>query len=410
MPEFLELLAPTAALKVLIDEVAKVGVIEQISSVNSLGRVIAHGITAPFPLPGFHRSTVDGYAVRSVDTYAASESLPVYLKLIGEIPMGQQASIALGLGECALIHTGGMLPEGADAVVMVEFTQGLESGDVEILRSVAGGENILRIGEDVIKGQEVISPGVRIRAAEIGGLIALGILQVSVFRKPIIAIISSGDEVISPKEPLLPGQVYDVNSYSLAATITEAGGQPIHYGIVPDRIDSLHSLAIKALAESDMLIITAGSSASTRDLTAQVINNLGRPGVLVHGINIRPGKPTILAMCDSKPVIGLPGNPVSALVIALLFVKPVIHRLSGIQMELPAGKIRARLSLNLPSQAGREDWIPVHLSTKGDCRIAEPVLGKSNLIFTLVRANGLARIEADATGLSAGEEVEAILF
>jgi molybdopterin molybdotransferase len=372
-------------------------------------------------LPAFPRSTVDGYAVRAVDTYGASETLPAYLTLVGEIPMGRAPGFRLDASQCALIHTGGMLPEGADAVVMVEHTQKVirseptrnllpVSGDIEILRAVGVAENILKVGEDVTLGEQVIPAGKRIRPAEIGGLMALGITHLEVARRPKVGVISSGDEVVPPTVVPEPGQVRDVNAYALAALVEEAGGLPCLYGIIPDRADSLNTVAQTALQECDLVVITAGSSASARDLTAQVINNLGMPGVIVHGINVRPGKPTILAVCNGKAVIGLPGNPVSALVIAGLFVRPVISALLGITQPKPLPSISARLTLNLPSQAGREDWVAVRLISTNSGYLAEPVFGKSNLIFSLCRADGLVRIAPDITGLSKGEMVEVVLL
>jgi molybdopterin molybdotransferase len=284
---------------------------------------------------------------------------------------------------------------------------------MEVLRSVAVSENVIKVGEDVLQGQEVISRGTRLRPAEIGGLMALGILRIPVARLPQVGILSSGDEVVDPEKELKPGQVRDVNAYTLSALVQEAGGVPRRYGILPDRYEALAAFAAQALRECDMLVITAGSSASARDLTAQVIDGLGKPGVLVHGVNVRPGKPTILAACNGKAVIGLPGNPVSALVIASLFIKPVIAGLLGSRSS-PADfgcTLAAQLAVNLPSQAGREDWVPVMLTqdeTGG--YLAEPVFGKSNLIFTLARADGLVRIPPTATGLSAGETVDVKLL
>jgi molybdopterin molybdotransferase len=281
---------------------------------------------------------------------------------------------------------------------------------VEILRSVAVGENIIKVGEDVHPGQEVISSGVRIRPAEIGGLAAIGVLELEVAKKPIVGIISSGDEVISPESRLLPGQVRDSNSYSLSALIDQAGGIPRRYGIFPDQFERLEAIATRALGECDMLVITAGSSASARDLTSRVINTLGSPGVLVHGVNIKPGKPTILAVCNQKVVIGLPGNPVSALVIAGLFVVPAVESLLGLTNVGVRTRLYARLSTNVPSQAGREDWVAARLYSDVSGYQVDPIFSKSNLIFSLVRANSTIRVPPDATGLSAGDMVEVQLL
>jgi molybdopterin molybdotransferase len=366
---------------------------------------------------------VDGYAVRARDTFGASDSQPGYLTLIGEVPMGDAPPFSIGPGECALIHTGGMLPTGADAVVMLEYTQAVapsglnakERGtqEIEISRASAEGENIIRVGEDVAEGQAILPKGRVLRPAEIGGLLALGITSVRVARLVQVGLISTGDEVISPEKSPKPGQVRDINSYTLGALVEKSRGVAKRYGVIEDQFEALKIAAARALSECDLVIITAGSSASTRDMTAEVIRSLGQPGVLVHGINTRPGKPTILGVCDGKAVIGLPGNPVSALVNGYLFVVPVIEKLSG-ALPGPKPTVLARLTVNLPSQAGREDWWPVNLTVSDEPTTvrfdAEPIFGKSNLIFTLANADGLLRIPPDATGAGAGEIVEVMLI
>ncbi len=432
MPEFLTLLPPDAARILLLSHLSQPKIDpESIAVTSSLGRFTASDIFAPHPLPDFPRTTVDGYAVRARDTFGASDSLPAYLTLIGEVPMGDAPSFEIRAGQCALIHTGGMLPKGADAVVMLEYTQlitdskvsrlsntqrqeSLDSNtEIEIFKSVADGENLIRIGEDVAQGQLVIPKGTLIRPAEIGGLMALGFTSIQVAKKPRVGLLSTGDEVIDPSQTPRYGQVRDINSYTLGALVEKTGGEAIRYGIFSDSFQVLKEAAAKALSECDVIIITAGSSASTRDMTAEVIRTLGEPGVLVHGINTRPGKPTILGVCNGKAVIGLPGNPVSALVNGYLFVVPVIEKLLG-ALPKPKATVQAKLKVNLPSQAGREDWWPVKLIVNQKSQIvnyeAEPIFGKSNLIFTLASADGLLRIHPDATGLSAGEMVEVVLF
>jgi len=438
MPEFLTLLPPDQARDELLSHLPPPIIdSESIGIVHALSRYTAADTFAPHPLPDFPRTTVDGYAVRARDTFGASDSLPAYLTLIGEVPMGDTPAFELGAGQCALIHTGGMLPNGADAAVMVEYTQMVGMGrdvgaglpdfksgnvkserpaptfEIEIFKSVADGENVICIGEDVAQNQLVIPKGTQLRPAEIGGLTALGFTSIHVARKPRVGLISTGDEVIDPSQTPRPGQVRDINSYTLGALVEKSGGEAIRYGIFSDQFEALKDAAAKALSACDMLIITAGSSASTRDMTADVIRTLGEPGVLVHGINTRPGKPTILGVCDGKAVIGLPGNPVSALVNGYLFVVPVIKKLLG-ALPKPKATVMAKLTVNLPSQAGREDWQPVRLIVDRKSKIvnyeAEPIFGKSNLIFTLAAADGLLRIHPDATGLSAGEIVEVMLI
>ncbi|KAA3643557.1 MAG: molybdopterin molybdenumtransferase MoeA [Chloroflexi bacterium] len=410
MPEFLTLLPPLEARQNLLDNFTPNLESETIDTQSALGRVTAGPVTAPFSLPSFARSTVDGFAVRAADTHGAGESLPAYLNNVGEVPMGGVPDFGIEATQCAVIHTGGMLPEGADGVVMIEYTQAAKAGEIEIMRAVGVGENILQVGEDVKERDVVIPAGSHLRPAEIGGLMALGIKEIATVRPPRVAILSSGDEVISPDEELNPGQVYDVNSYTLSALVQQHGGIPVQYGIVPDDAESLKAEAQSAKGTCDLVVITAGSSASTRDLTAGVIDSLGKPGVLVHGVNVRPGKPTILGVCDGVPMIGLPGNPVSALVIARLFVAQVIEAMLGLETPPITSSISATLSINLSSQAGREDWVPVQLQAGENGYVAEPVFGKSNLIFTLSRADGLVRIPPAANGLAAGDVVEVQLM
>lgn len=374
------------------------------------GRIAAKAVYAPHSLPSFNRSTVDGYAVRTEDLYGASESLPAYLKVVGEVGMGKGTDLKIGNMEAVLIHTGGMLPENANAVVMIEHTQKIGMDEIEVYRSVSAWENVLLKGEEVSEGELVLQQGAKIRAMEIGGLMALGLTTVEVYKKPRVGIISSGDEVVTPEKEIEPGQVRDVNTYSLSQFVLDHGGEPVAYGIIPDNEEALREALSKLFDTCDMILITAGSSVSARDYTARAINQMGEPGVVVHGLNIRPGKPTILALNDRIPIIGLPGNPLSAYVIATRFVKPVLWALSGVKPNPVAPRIPAELTVNLNSQAGREDWVPVKLLADKERYFTEPVYGKSNMIFTLVKADGLICIPSSATGLSAGEIVEVELL
>lgn len=412
MPEFLHLLPPSEALDRLL--AALPGDLprptEVVPTEAALGRVLAADMASPYPLPPFSRSAVDGFAVRAADTFGASPSLPAYLGIKGEVPMGASAGLTVDEGEAALVHTGGMIPEGADAVVMVEDTQASRPGEVEVLKPAGVGQHVLKLGEDVSAGEIVLKRGRRLRPQELGGLLALGFTRVEVVRRPSVAILSTGDEVVPPEADLRPGQIRDVNSYTLAALVEQVGGRAVRADIIPDRREVLEAAASAAFAANDMVMITAGSSVSTRDMTADVIATLGQPGVLVHGVALKPGKPTILAVCDGKPVIGLPGNPVSALVVAGLFVAPVLRLLLGVSPSEIAPSLTARLTTNLASEAGREDYQPVRLIDDGEGWLAEPVYGKSNLIFTLVRADGLVRIPPAAVGLPAGASVEVRLF
>jgi molybdopterin molybdotransferase len=396
---------------------------ERVAVVDALERVLAADLTAPHDLPSFPRSTVDGYAVAAQDTHGASDSLPAYLEVVGEVPMGRAAAVALDEGQCALVHTGGMIPADADAVVMVEHTQRVSAPDqppnlpiyqsttfspytIEVYRPVAAGQNVIQVGEDVRRGEAVLPAGHVVRPQDIGGLLALGIIAVDVADRPRVAILSQGDEVVPPEQEPGPGQVRDINSHTLAALARQAGAEAITYPIVPDQLEALQAAAAQALAQADLLVMSAGSSVSVRDMTAQVIAGLGKPGILVHGVSVKPGKPTSLAVCDGKPIFGLPGNPVSAMVIFDLFVTPTIRSLLGAG-EARTTRVPARLARNIASASGREDIVQVRLETRpGDPEVwAVPVLGKSNLIYTLIRSEGIVRVPLDSNGIAQGEWV-----
>jgi molybdopterin molybdotransferase len=407
MPEFLVLIPPHPALQKWLSEFPNhEHKVEEIDSSSGLNRITAEDIQASKPIPEFPRSSMDGYAVRAKDSFGASESLPAYFTVIGEAPMGKRTNLEIGLGQAVLIHTGGMLPAGADAVVMLENTQRAKQGELEVSKAVASNENVILVGEDIAAGQIAIPAATRLRAGEIGSLMALGQTKIKVIRKPLVGILSSGDEVVEPQVEPEIGQVRDINAYTLSAHVEEWGGQPLRLGIVPDDIDALRSALSSALKQCDAVVISAGSSASVRDHTSLVMDEMGAPGVLVHGVNVKPGKPTILAVCDGKPVVGLPGNPVSALVIMRIFIRPMIERLLGVTSSPVQPSIHAVLTTNLASQAGREDWWPVHLAQTADGLQAEPVHYKSNLIFNYANADGLIMIPADATGISAGTKVD----
>lgn len=411
MPEFLKFRSVSDAKKTFFDNLGSFHPEQEIvNSLHAAGRTLAEAVISHEYLPAFSRSAMDGYAVHAADTFAASQNMPAQLKIIGELPMGAVPSQQINNGEAALIHTGGMLAEGADAVVMLEQSQVTSQGELEVLKPVSAGENVIFKGEDVRPGDVVIPVGKLIRPVEVGGLFALGYTSVKVAKKPLFAILSSGDEVIPPQRTPDLGQVRDINSEALAALIDQAGAAYKLYPIIPDDLEQMQRSLRQAYSEADAVIVTAGSSASSRDITAKVIRELGAPGVLIHGINIRPGKPTILAVCDGKPVIGLPGNPISALVIAHFFVKPLIERLLGRTHVPPVAWVRAILTVNVDSLVGREEWIPVRLIQKENYIEADPIFFKSNLIFQLSNADGLMKIGADETGKTSHSEVEVLVL
>jgi molybdopterin molybdotransferase len=407
--EFFNVQPVQAALETLFAHWAPQPRTELLDPRDALGRVLAVAPRSPMDLPAFTRSTMDGYAVQASDTFGASQSLPAYLTCIGSVMMGDQPDVEIGPGQAVEIHTGGMLPPGADAVVMVEQTQPLGGDEIEVLAPVAPGENVIQIGEDVAQGEEVLPSGHRIRPQDIGGLLAVGVLSVEVAVPPRVGILSCGDELIPPEQTPAPGQVRDINSQTLAALVQEGGGEAIMLGVASDTLGDFTIRAQAGFKDVDILAITAGSSVSARDLTHQVISGLGGPGVLQHGLAVKPGKPTILAVCQNKPVIGLPGNPVSALVVARQIVVPTIKRALG-EKPQPKASLQATLAANIASTTGRMDTVPVRLVERDGVLIAEPVFGKSNLIYVLVKADGLIQVPLDSTGIKAGTVVEVTLF
>ncbi len=382
--------------------------VEEIATEEALDRVLAKDLFAPHDLPLFRRSTVDGYAVAAEDTFGASPGLPAYLTLVGEVPMGRAPDVDIGVGEAVLVHTGGMLPASADAVVMLENTHRVDEEGIEVFHPVAPGENVIQVGEDIRKGDPVLPRGQRLRPQDIGGLMALGLTHIPVAIPPRVAIISTGDEVIPPEKTPRMGEVRDINAYTLSALTQRAGGIPQRLGIIPDRQEALREALQRAKAQADIIVLSAGSSVSARDMSAAEIQALGQPGILVHGVSQRPGKPTILAVCDGTPVIGLPGNPVSAMVNFILFGIPTIRLWLGAREERPC-TVKARLARNIASVPGRVDWIQVRLEEREGELWAIPVLGKSNLIYTLIRSDGMFAIPLNSNGLPEGSEITVYL-
>jgi len=377
---------------------------EKVDLRQALGRVLARDCFAPEDVPGFDRSTMDGFAVRARDTFGASEGLPAYLEVTGDVLMGEAPSREIGAAEAFRVPTGGMLPAGADAVVMLEYTEPLDDRTIGVVRPVAPGENVIRRGDDLRRDEQLFEAGHRLRPQDVGLLAAAGIGEVEVYRRLRVGIITTGDEIVPVKAKPGPGQVRDVNSYTAQGQVVECGGEPVLFGVVPDEFESLAAVLRRALAETDLVVISGGSSVGARDITARVIDSLGEPGVLFHGLAVRPGKPTIGAVVGGKLVFGLPGHPVSAMVVFRLLVAPLLDPRAG------RSAIRARIRRSLRSQVGKEDYVRVRLVWENGELYAEPVLGKSGLITTMARADGLARIPLDREGVAEGEPVEVILF
>lgn len=399
-------LLPHDALKLILHHIVPGCLqVETIPIEKAYGRITAEDIISPEDLPGFERSTVDGFAVKASDTFGAKESSPAYLTVKGDIPMGAIPDFALSNGETASIATGGMLPEGADAVVMVEHVNVVSKDLIEVLRAVSPGENVIFRDEDAKKGEVIIKAGHKLKPQDIGALAGVGITTVKVFKQPVVSIILTGDEIIPHTEKVIPGKVRDVNSFTLAGLIYETAAVPLKMGIIRDEYNALKETALKAYQLSDIVLITGGTSAGVKDLTAKVINELGCPGVLFHGASIKPGKPVIGAVCNGKPVFGLPGHPVAVYICFELFVKPVIYHMLSLTDKNFKKFIKARISRSIHSQAGREDFIRVYLDSRNGEIWATPLLSKSGLIMSLVKAQGIVHIPSQLLGVSEGQEV-----
>jgi molybdopterin molybdotransferase len=384
---------------------------EEIPLTESLGRILFENITAEENLPGFARSTMDGFAVSAASTFGASEGSPAFLEIVGQIAMGDHPNFSLRQGEAAAIATGGMLPEGADAVVMVEHTESVDDDAIEVYRSLAPGQHIITAGEDVQTGELLLPAGRRIRPQEAGLLAALGRQHLQVFRKPRVGILSTGDEIVPIREIPPPGKIRDVNAYSLHAQVQESGGIPVVFGMVGDDNDLLVQKCKEGLQQCDMLLISGGSSVGTRDFTVSAMASLPDAEVLFHGISISPGKPTLLARISNKPVWGLPGHVVSAMVVFRIIVRHYLEHIAGLA---PHGRtnrtIPARMKRNVASAQGRTDFLRVRLTEKDGEYWAEPILGKSGLISTMVHADGLVEIPENTEGLDKEMEIRVILL
>jgi len=408
---FFRVVTPQEALRLLLQ--APPVTTERVPTVRARGRVLAEDLYSAVDLPHFHRAAMDGYAVKAKDTFGASQSLPAYLKLAGVMEMGKEAARPVATGEAIRISTGGMMPPESDAVVMVEYADEVEGGLVEIHRGVSPWQNVIQIGDDIKKGEMVFQRGRRLRAHDLGALTGIGISSVPVYKQPRIALISTGDEIVDADTDPLPGQVRNINQHSLAGLIEECGGELKDWGVVRDDKDQLTKAIGEALEWGDLVLLSGGSSMGAKDIALETILSFADSEFVFHGISISPGKPTIFAKARGKPILGLPGYPVSALVIFDLFAGPLIRRLAGQDTETVTRftkTVQATLKTNISSQVGREDYVRVTLERDADRLLAVPLPTKSGAIFTLVKADGMVRIDLNQDGLEPGEEVEVILF
>lgn len=398
--------------KKVVNEQLKLKVLgeEEISLLEAYNRVLAEDVVATMDIPPFNRSTVDGYAVKAADTVGAEENQPVQLRICGQVSVGEQPKVMVNPGEAAEIVTGAPIPEGADAVVMLEDTDS-EDHLLRVYRAVTRNENVMKKGADIKKGETVLKAGQVLGASEIGVLAALGYSKAKVFKVPVVAVLSTGAEVTEPGKPLPAGKIYDINAYSISTAVLESGGKPLYLGVIPDDKAALQAALKHALSSADMVITSGGVSVGPKDLTPQTVASLGEPGLLVCGIAVKPGKPTTIALVGEKPVFALPGHPASALLIFHLLVRPVIQRMAG-RTALEDKTVKAAASTRMFSAKGRKTFIMVKLkpdALKG--LVAVPVeTGASGAITTLAKADGFVEIPENQQFIDSGEEVTVTLL
>lgn len=383
---------------------------ESVALTQCLGRVLAEDVYTDVDIPDFNRSTMDGFAVKATSTFGASEANPAYLDIKGQVRMGERPDFPIGPGEAARIATGGMLPVGADSVIMIEHTDALDGTTIEAYRSIAPGQHVIEKGEDIRISEPALLQGTRIRPQEAGLLAACGKTKIAVFRRPVVGIISTGDEVVPVDRTPGAGQIRDINTHTLSGQVLATGGVPEVFGIVGDNRDDLMEKCRRALDRCDMVMISGGSSVGARDYTVEVLDRLPDTVILIHGISISPGKPTILARSGIKPFWGLPGHAVSAMVVFSVVVRPFLDRLCGMSKSTRLFPVQAILNRNLASAQGRVDYVRVKLFQSNGVVTAEPILGKSGLINTMVKADGLIAIDLNTEGVEEGAVVDVIPF
>lgn len=407
--KFFQVKSVEETFRLIQEKIKPLKTIETVSLWQSRGRVLAEDIYVKESVPAFRRSSVDGYAVLAEDTFGASESMPAFLNMIGEVKMGEHVQVALQAGEAMYVPTGGMLPDGANGVVMIEHCE--ETANlVNVYKQIAPYENVIQPGEDLSEGNLLLEKGTKLRAQEIGALASQGIYEVSVMKKPVVAYISSGDEIVPfETQNLKLGEIRDMNALTIGTLTEEWGCHFLYGGIVKDDERELERRAKELLEKADCLVLSGGSSVGTKDYSVDIIHSLGQPGVFVHGIAVKPGKPTILSMADEKPVIGLPGHPASALIIYKLFGSAILHRLEG-KCNESFMRTEAFSTKKIASSPGRTDYVRVRLVQRNQKLYAEPIHGKSGLISTLVESDGILEIPSQKEGIEKDEKVSIIRF
>lgn len=375
---------------------------EEIDLSDAICRVLAEDIVTTEYVPDFNRSTVDGYAVRARDTFGCSDAIPAILPVTGEVLMGEDAKEPLAPETCVYVPTGGAVPEGADSVVMIEYTEDYGDGTIGVAKAVAPGQNMIYRGDDVYPGKVILEKGRILGAQDIGALAAIGKVKVRVAKKPCVGVISTGDELVPPEQTPGPGQVRDVNSAMLAAMLQAFGAEVHQYGIVVDDAALLAEKVDEALRECDAVLLSGGSSVGVKDATCRIIEERGK--LLFHGIAVKPGKPTIFGKDGNKPLIGLPGHPVAAYFITKLFVLPLLAHLQGRHMRHYT--VNATISENIGANDGRALYQSCYLEETPQGLVARPIRGKSGLITALAGSDGYFCVERDCEGLSKGAEIQ----
>lgn len=385
--------------------------VERVPLLNAYGRICAGDVEASMDVPPFHRSIVDGYVVRAEDTFGAEEDKPVSLKVIGKAQVGQLTTLKVGSGTTVEIATGAPIPKGGDAVVMFENTI-RKNNTLKIYRAVAKGENVMKAGSDIRRGDILLQKNQTITPPLIGALAATGTTKITVFKRPKVAVISTGGEVQEPGKPLSLGKIYDINAHTLTAAVLECSCEPVYFGIAPDDFEDLKKTLRKALSSADAVVASGGVSVGPKDLMPKVLNDLGKPGVIICGIAIKPGKPTTIAVVERKPVFALPGHPTSALLIFHILVKPVLFAMAGGLKAPECMRVEAVAGERIFSARGRRTFVTVNLvqNKSGKIQAFPVVTGQSGAITTLAKADGFIEVDEQTQFVDVGEKVTVYLF
>ncbi len=381
---------------------------EEVHITDAMDRTAYEDIASRVDIPDFDRSTVDGYAVQAKDTFGAGESLPVFLQVMGQVLMGSDTRLSVSPGQCVYVPTGGMIPQSADAMLMIEYVENLDSRTIAAYTAISPGDYIIRKGDDVKQGGVLLSKGRRIRAQDIAVLAAAGVERIKVYCKPRVAVISTGDEIVDPFGPVDPGQIRDINTYVLAAMAQALGAQVTSKSLVRDDFELLKAAVAEAVKDNHIVLLSGGSSVGVKDNTEKVLDSFGQQGVFVHGVAVKPGKPTIIGKIGNTAVFGLPGHPVSAMTVFKVFVEYLIDRLQARTGEKLS--TNAICTTNLHASPGKETYQMVELQESSSGYEAKPIHAKSAAVSHLTRAHGFIRIPLNKEGIKKGEAVKVELL